>query len=62
MLIKEENECRLSVIKKEVKTPEGYTQITLNREILKDGKVISYNKFDMFLTTEEICSLVKAIA
>ena len=29
---------------------------------MKDGKVVSYNKFDMFLTTEEICSLVKAIA
>jgi len=62
MLIKEENECRLSVTKTEVKNPEGYTQITLNREIMKDGKVVSYNKFDMFLTTEEICSLVKAIA
>ena len=62
MLIKEENECRLSVTKTEVKNPEGYTQITLNREIMKDDKVLISHQFDMFLTSEEICSLVKAIA
>ncbi len=62
MLIKEENECRLHVIKKEVKNPEGYTQIIFHREILKNGKVIYDNQFDMFLTKEEICSLIKEIA
>ena len=62
MLIKEENECRLHIIKKEVNTPEGYTEIIFHREILKDGKVILDHKFDMFLTKEEICSLIKAIA
>lgn len=57
MLIKQENDCRLSVFKEEVASPSGYTQITFKREMLKDGEVIRKDDFHMYLTPKELLNL-----
>jgi len=63
MLIKDTNNVRLTVEKKSVQVPEGYTHLIIQREFLDDKGESVTNKtfFELFLTDEELAKLKSAL-